>query len=121
MKPETKEGRLDVLFAKLVEETISGEELEELETLMDQSPKAQDRYLQYMSLHQDLEAQVPGAGWLISVSEGRRGTDADSVRFGWRWLVSAAAIVALAFVVWGQGRKGGWVRELIMSIWCDHI
>ncbi|NNE90574.1 MAG: hypothetical protein HKN23_02915, partial [Verrucomicrobiales bacterium] len=69
---------LDAMLARLVDETISPDELADLERRLDGDPDAQRRYLHYLDLHSDL-AEGKGAtrteksapmiqrrGWLIS-------------------------------------------------------
>ena len=47
--------RLNSLLSLLVEETISAEELVELEEILEEYPEAQQRYLHYLGLHVDLQ------------------------------------------------------------------
>lgn len=47
--------KLDTLLARLVDETITETEFQELEQLLDNSADAQRRYLHYMDLHADLQ------------------------------------------------------------------
>jgi len=55
MRPEQK--RLDELLARLVDETIDSAEMTELESLLEGNPGAQDRYLHYLGLHEDLHTR----------------------------------------------------------------
>jgi hypothetical protein len=47
--------RLNGLLSLLVEESISAEELVELEEILEEYPEAQQRYLHYLGLHVDLK------------------------------------------------------------------
>ena len=47
---------LDTLFARLVDETISPTEFQELERQLENNPDAQRRYLHYLDLHAELES-----------------------------------------------------------------
>ena len=79
--------RLEALLARLVEETITSDELEELEALLDGNAEAQRRYLHYLGLHSDM--QEPGLP-ATRVSE--------SASPGGRW-ISVAALAAAAVVI----------------------
>lgn len=54
MKPDI--DRLNHLLTRLVDETIADDELAELESLLERSPKAQDHYFHYLGLHNDLQS-----------------------------------------------------------------
>ncbi|MFT5496184.1 MAG: ferric-dicitrate binding protein FerR (iron transport regulator) [Kiritimatiellia bacterium] len=59
------DSKLNTLLARLVDETITPTEFQELERQLENNPDAQRRYLHYLDLHadlQDLDAVRPGAG-----------------------------------------------------------
>ena len=91
--PTSKSGRLDALLARLVEATITSDEFEELESLLDGNAAAQRRYLHYLGLHADM--QEPGA---------LSGPGLQSAPTGHRWsslavLAAAAMVAALVIAI----------------------
>ena len=88
--------RLDTLLARLVDETISAGELEELEVALEGDREAQRRYLHYLGLHSDLDASAAPPVAPLTPSDGGR-----------RWWavglgISAAAAVVFAAALWFQ-------------------
>ena len=100
MRPEQK--RLDELLARLVDETIDSAEMTELESLLEGNPGAQDRYLHYLGLHEDLHTRsgqsdsVAQQGVLERCSTGLA---FRPNRVGWKTVAGLAASVALAGVM----------------------
>jgi len=99
MKPEQK--RLDELLARLVDEKIDSAETSELESLLEGNEEAQDRYLHYLGLHEDLHAP---SGQSDSVDQQGRVVDLPGLgypqkRVGWKTVTALAAILALAGVM----------------------
>lgn len=100
MRPEQK--RLDELLARLVDETIDSAEMTELESLLEGNPGAQDRYLHYLGLHEDLHTRsgqsdsVAHQGVLERCSTGLA---FRPNRVGWKTVAGLAASVALAGVM----------------------
>lgn len=98
------DSRLDVLLARLVEETISSEELMELEALLDGNQEAQQRYLHYLGLHSQL-VESRGVRMKESVTSGGfSGIALPS------WVMAAAAAVfvallSLAVFLWATTRE----------------
>ena len=90
--------RLDALLAKLVETTISSEEFEELESLLDGNDDAQRRYLHYLGLHADM--QEPG----LPAAAGT-GSASDAPRWVGRALLAVAAVIGLLAVAIVVQRK----------------
>ena len=91
--PESSEvNRLDELLARLVDETINSEEFAELEILLDGDLPAQQRYLNYLGLHRDLEAS--------SLSKEEKLSTKQPLRFsGYSALAMAAMAAVLVMVV----------------------
>ena len=56
---DSKHRDLDPLLARLVDETITPDEMLKLERRLDGNPEEQRRYLHYLDLHADL-VQVDG-------------------------------------------------------------
>lgn len=100
MRPEQK--RLDELLARLVDETIDSAEMTELESLLEGNPGAQDRYLHYLGLHEDLHTR---SGQSDSVAQHgvlercSTGLAFRPNRVGWKTVAGLAASVALAGVM----------------------
>lgn len=94
---DNNDNRLENLLSKLVDETISAEELLILEQQLDGNPEAQSQYLRYLDLHSELvqsggEFEAPEA---ITLSK----------RIPWLpvTLTALAAMIAIAAVVLFQG------------------
>lgn len=81
-------NELDSLLARLVDESITSEELARLEQGLDENPEAQRRYLHYLDLHAELV--YSGA------SEATRHAAPRSARRGWI-AAGLAAAIALSF------------------------
>ena len=99
MKPEQK--RLDELLARLVDEKIDSAETSELESLLEGNEEAQDRYLHYLGLHEDLHAR---SGQSDSFDQQGRVDDLTGLGYrqkkvGWKTVTALAAILALAGVM----------------------
>jgi ferric-dicitrate binding protein FerR (iron transport regulator) len=90
--PESTAANLDSLLARLVERTITPEEIVQLETILDGSPDSQRRYLHYLALHSDLRDAAPGT---VPVKAGER----NRRPMGAALLAMAAAAVALGAVI----------------------
>ncbi|MEM7600771.1 MAG: FecR family protein [Verrucomicrobiota bacterium] len=99
------DSRLDALLAKLVEETISPQEIAELEVLLKGNSQAQTRYLHYLDLHSELEGASP--------LRARAGSTSGPHRFALSptgGLAAAAAVMIVAalltgFLFWGSSRE----------------
>ena len=87
------EKRLDGLLAKLVEATITSEEFEELESLLDGDEDAQRRYLHYLGLHADM--QEPG----MAVRDRMDDSSSGRRRFSMALLAAAAVIAGLVAAI----------------------
>ncbi|MEM1297313.1 MAG: FecR family protein [Verrucomicrobiota bacterium] len=98
------DSRLDTLLARLVEETISSEELMELETLLDGNREAQQRYLCYLDLHSHL-GEIPGIRAKRSADPGMSHGMAMP---NWAFAAVAAVFVAMlsmAVFLWATNRE----------------
>ena len=86
---------LDPLLARLVEETITPEELEKLESVLDGNPEAKRRYLHYLGLHAGLESSgAKNTSFRQFANPAPRWRRQDVVLSG----LAAAAVVLLAWV-----------------------
>lgn len=105
---------LDPLLSKLVEESITAEELAELESLLDGDREAQLRYLSYSMLHANLRDARPhlrgaGGGAAVSAAAGRRSWRPLAALLG----AAAALAVVLAFFLKPDPREPTRVASLI--------
>jgi ferric-dicitrate binding protein FerR (iron transport regulator) len=90
-EPNKNEKRLDALLARLVEATITSEEFEELESLLDRNEDAQRRYLHYLGVHADMqEPGLPATAGTKSSSMARRWSSGA--------LLAAAAVIGVLLV-----------------------
>ncbi|MEE3177936.1 MAG: hypothetical protein VX269_11325, partial [Verrucomicrobiota bacterium] len=81
-----KNTELDKLLAKLVDDSITDEELASLEQILDGDVSAQRRYFHYLDLHMDLQERVT------------RSKIHSRVRFGSsKWKVAG---IAAMFCLW---------------------
>jgi hypothetical protein len=100
MRPEQK--RLDELLARLVDETIDSAEMTELESLLEGNPEAQDRYLHYLGLHEDLHTRSGQSDSVAQQGVLERCSTKLAFRpnrVGWKTVAGLAASVALAGVM----------------------
>lgn len=100
MRPEQK--RLDELLARLVDETIDSAEITELESLLEGNPEAQDRYLHYLGLHEDLHTRSGQSDSVAQQGVLERCSTKLAFRpnrVGWKTVAGLAASVALAGVM----------------------
>ncbi len=92
MSDSSENNRLDELLARLVDETINSGEFKELETLLDGDLHAQQRYINYLGLHRDLETS--------SLSKEEKPFAKQPLRFsGYSTLAMAAMAAVLVMVV----------------------
>ena len=98
---------LDTLLARLVEETITADELAELGSLLDGSPAVQRRYVHYLDLHAELQQSGTVAKQAVTQTS-------TLPRSPWRsrpWVGLAAAFVVVAGVLlFGLHRESGIAR-----------
>ncbi|MDG2125969.1 MAG: FecR family protein, partial [Verrucomicrobiales bacterium] len=93
--------RLDALLGRVIEETITEDELVELEGMLDGDVEAQRRYLHTLGLHRDL-GELGMSGGL--------GAGAPKVRWFGRAMLAVAAVLLVGFVAlvdWGEGDEIG--------------
>jgi hypothetical protein len=111
LDPYDWKQRLNALLSRLVEESISAEELSELEEIMEEYPDAQQRYLHYLGMHVDLQQAKPLEFTPAGPTATRRKVRAIT------FLAGAAAIVLaiLFFIQRGPAEPSSIARILKLS------
>lgn len=100
MRESGKHGRrLEELLARLVDEVITPEEFEKLESLLDGDEEAQRRYLHYLGLHAEMEES--------GVDSVRQHLGAQGKAIHWSRLAIPAAAVLVVF-------------SIIVALWPDQ-
>ena len=96
LDPHDWKQRLNALLSRLVEESISAEELSELEEILQEYPDAQQHYLHYLGLHVDLQQSKSLDA--APAGSGVRGSKVRRITF----LAGAAAAIVLAIILFIQ-------------------
>lgn len=114
--PESEHAHLDQLLSRLVEETISQDDLVVLETLLDGDVDAQERYLHYLELHKDLKDAVGNQKGLLN-REGNMIALKDRRRLSVPgWIGAVAAVVLLGLALFHLWTASGEPEKMILTI-----
>ena len=101
LDPYEWKQRLNALLSRLVEESISAEELSELEEILEECPDAQQHYLHYLGLHVDLQQSKSLDA--APAGSGATGSKVRRITF----LAGAAAAIVLAIILFIQPSPAG--------------
>ena len=114
--PESEHAHLDQLLSRLVEETISQDDLVVLETLLDGDVFAQERYLHYLELHKDLKDAVGNQKRLLNREANMIALKARRRLLVPVWIGAVAAVILIGLALFHLWRSSGEPEKMILTI-----